>query len=86
MVADYRVVHRSIVIIVLRLDPPILGRMVTMLIDRSMNLNAYLNGVAVDRPMHDLNVAYDEHHHDELPMAHRIYLVKEIDFWKYFII
>lgn len=77
MVVDYRVEHRSIVTIIRQLDQPILGPMVTKLIDRWMNLNAYLNDVAEDRLTHDLNVAYDELHHVELLMAHRIYSVKE---------
>lgn len=77
MVADYHDERRSTVTAARQSDQPILGLMVTAPTNRSTNLNACLNDVAVDRPMHGLNVAYDEHLHDESQMAHRIYTVKE---------
>lgn len=86
MVADYRAEHHSIVIRVPRLDRPIPGPMATMRTNRSMNLSAYSNGVVVGRPMHAPNVAYDELRHDESPMVHRIYSVKEILFVNLFIV
>lgn len=77
MVVDCHDEHRSIVTAAQQSDQPILVPMVKAPINRSTSLNAYLNDVAVDRPMLGLNVGYDEHLHDESQMAHRIYTVKE---------
>lgn len=77
MVVDCRVELRSIVTIARRSDQPILCPMVKVPTIRSMSLNACLNDVVADRLMHALNVASDEHLHDESPMVHRIYSVKE---------
>lgn len=77
MVADCRDEHRLTETTAPQSDQLTLDLMVTVQINRLMNLNACLIGVAVDRPTHDLNVAYDEHRHDESQMAHRIYSVKE---------
>lgn len=78
MAVDYHGEHHSIATKVLQLDQLIPDPMAKVQTNRSMNLNACLNDVDVDLPMHGLNVAYDEHLHDESQMAHRIYSVKEI--------
>lgn len=83
MVADCHDERHSTVTKALLLDQPTLGPMVTMQTNRLTNLNACLIDVVVDRPMHGLNVAYDEHLHDESQMAHRIYTVKEKQFYGY---
>lgn len=77
MVVDYHVGRRLIVTTVQQSDQPILCPMVKVPINHSMSLNACLNDVVADHLMHVLNVAFDEHLHDELPMVHRIYSVKE---------